>query len=157
VATVTPSPGPAATSTVCARAARALGQRYPAGRVVAALVAATFTLAGCASISPPNTASHAGHDTDSPATHAATGGHPTTNERGTAVGLLATLVVRGRAPMTGYNRDRFGQAWLDADRNGCDTRSDQLRRYLRQIVLRPGTNGCIVASGVLDLRDHGLG
>ena len=64
--------------------------------------------------------------------------------------MLATLSVRGRAPMTGYDRDRFGQAWLDADRNGCDTRSDQLRRHLHQIVLRPGTNGCVVASGVLD-------
>ena len=52
--------------------------------------------------------------------------------------------------MTGYDRDRFGQPWLDADRNGCDTRSDQLRRYLHKIVLRPGTNGCIVASGVLE-------
>ncbi len=66
------------------------------------------------------------------------------------MGLLATLRVRGRAPMTGYDRDRFGQAWLDADRNGCDTRSDQLRRSLREIVLRPGTNGCVVASGILD-------
>ncbi len=52
--------------------------------------------------------------------------------------------------MTGYDRDRFGQAWLDADRNGCDTRSDLLRRYLRQIALRSGTNGCVVASGILD-------
>ena len=32
--------------------------------------------------------------------------------------------------MTGYDRDRFGQAWLDADRNGCDTRNDMLRRDL---------------------------
>ena len=28
--------------------------------------------------------------------------------------------------MTGYDRAQFGQAWLDTDRNGCDTRNDIL-------------------------------
>ncbi len=51
--------------------------------------------------------------------------------------------------MTGYDRDRFGQAWLDADRNGCDTRNDVLRRDLRDRVLDPRTGGCVVTSGVL--------
>jgi hypothetical protein len=51
--------------------------------------------------------------------------------------------------MTGYDRARFGQAWLDADRNGCDTRNDVLRRDLQSVVLKPGTNGCVVVSGVL--------
>ncbi|WAH97778.1 DUF3761 domain-containing protein [Arthrobacter sp. MMS18-M83] len=45
-----------------------------------------------------------------------------------AVDLLATLPVKGRAPMTGYDRDQFGQAWADVDRNGCDTRNDILNR-----------------------------
>jgi len=63
--------------------------------------------------------------------------------------VLATLPVKGRAPMTGYNRARFGQAWLDADRNGCDTRNDVLRRDLTAVVLDPHTHGCVVLRGVL--------
>ena len=39
----------------------------------------------------------------------------------TALALLATLEVKGRAPKTGYDRDLFGQAWADTDRNGCAT------------------------------------
>ena len=35
------------------------------------------------------------------------------------------------------------------DRNGCDTRNDILRRDLTDQVLKPGTNGCVVASGTL--------
>ncbi|HET9499118.1 MAG TPA: HNH endonuclease family protein, partial [Marmoricola sp.] len=69
--------------------------------------------------------------------------------RGTALAALATLPVKGRAPMTGYDRDRFGTAWLDADRNGCDTRNDMLRRDLADRVVEAGTNGCVVLSGVL--------
>ncbi len=69
---------------------------------------------------------------------------------GTALALLATLPVKGRAPRTGYDREQFGQAWLDTDRNGCDTRNDILRRDLTGVRLRPGTAGCLVESGTLD-------
>ncbi|GAB3068618.1 DUF1524 domain-containing protein [Pedococcus soli] len=62
---------------------------------------------------------------------------------------LATLPVKGRAPRTGYDRDRFGQAWADVDRNGCDTRNDILRRDLTRFTLKAGTNGCLVLSGTL--------
>ena len=42
---------------------------------------------------------------------------------GTALALLATLPVKGKAPKTGYDRTGdFGTAWLDVDHNGCDTR-----------------------------------
>ena len=56
--------------------------------------------------------------------------------------------------MTGYSRLQFGPAWTDdvsvADgHNGCDTRNDILRRDLTMVVLKPGTNGCVVATGVL--------
>ena len=68
----------------------------------------------------------------------------------TATRLLATLKVKGRAPMTGYDRDRFGQAWLDADRNGCDTRNDVLGEYLADKVFKPGTRDCVVYAGTLD-------
>ena len=67
----------------------------------------------------------------------------------TAAAQLATLRVTGRAPMTGYDRDRFGQAWLDADRNGCDTRNDVLRRDLHQITVKAGTHDCVVLTGTL--------
>lgn len=67
----------------------------------------------------------------------------------TALKVLATIPVKGRAPKTGYARDQFGQAWSDVDRNGCDTRNDILRRDLTAEVLKPGTHGCVVLSGVL--------
>ncbi len=69
--------------------------------------------------------------------------------KGSAAAQLASLRVAGRAPMTGYDRDRFGYAWLDADRNGCDTRNDILRRDLRPLTLKAGTQGCVVSSGML--------
>jgi hypothetical protein len=63
--------------------------------------------------------------------------------------VLATLKVKGRSPLTGYSRDQFGRAWLDADRNGCDTRNDILTRDLTQIHYRSGTGGCVVQTGTL--------
>jgi hypothetical protein len=67
---------------------------------------------------------------------------------------LATLQLKGRAPLTGYSRAQFGPPWTDdvtvADgRNGCDTRNDILSRDLTDVVVKPGTQGCTVASGVL--------
>jgi hypothetical protein len=61
--------------------------------------------------------------------------------------LLATLPIKGRAPETGYGRTiQFGQAWIDTDHNGCDTRNDILARDLTAIT-RSGA--CKVLSGVL--------
>lgn len=65
---------------------------------------------------------------------------------GSARQLLATLPVKGRAAKTGYSRDRFGQRWLDVDRNGCDTRNDILAAQLTGIT-REGR--CKVLSGTL--------
>ncbi|MEO6826302.1 MAG: DUF1524 domain-containing protein [Microbacteriaceae bacterium] len=65
----------------------------------------------------------------------------------TAVALLATLPIKGRAPKTGYNRTvDFGTAWLDVDRNGCDTRNDILARDLTDAVK---SGPCKVLSGEL--------
>src|SRR5690606_36798522 len=36
---------------------------------------------------------------------------PEEAEAGTALAALAALDVKGRAPKTGYDRDRFGQRW----------------------------------------------
>jgi uncharacterized protein DUF1524 len=68
---------------------------------------------------------------------------------------LSVIAVKGRAPMTGYDRDLFGQAWSDdnADpfgHNGCDTRNDVLRRDLVRPVVEAGTHDCVVLSGVLN-------
>lgn len=68
---------------------------------------------------------------------------------GSAVTTLATLVIKGRAPKTGYDRALFGQAWADVDRNGCDTRNDILRRDLTRFTLKAGTHGCLVLKGTL--------
>jgi Protein of unknown function (DUF1524)/Excalibur calcium-binding domain len=66
-----------------------------------------------------------------------------------ALAALATVEVKGRAPQTGYDRDLFGQAWADVDRNGCDTRNDILARDLTDETFKPGTNDCVVATGTL--------
>ncbi|MEO7586661.1 MAG: DUF1524 domain-containing protein [Arachnia sp.] len=68
---------------------------------------------------------------------------------GSAATALSGLEIKGRAPRTGYSRDRFGPAWADVDRNGCDTRNDILRRDLMDARTRPGSNGCAVARGTL--------
>ena len=67
----------------------------------------------------------------------------------TAVAVLETLAVKGRAPKTGYERSQFGPAWSDVDRNGCDTRNDILYRDLTSIEYKDGTKECVVQSGIL--------
>ncbi|MFQ4149615.1 HNH endonuclease family protein [Arthrobacter sp. LAPM80] len=68
---------------------------------------------------------------------------------GTALALLETLAVKGRAPRSDYQRSAFGEAWLDADANGCDTRNDILRRDLQDVTF-VDSSPCLVASGRLD-------
>lgn len=65
----------------------------------------------------------------------------------TALALLATITVKGKAPKTGYERTgMFGTAWLDVDRNGCDTRNDILARDLTAIAK---SGDCRVMTGNL--------
>ncbi|MET1053256.1 MAG: DUF1524 domain-containing protein [Mycetocola sp.] len=65
----------------------------------------------------------------------------------TALALLESLAVKGKAPRTGYERTgMFGTAWLDVDRNGCDTRNDILARDLTDIVT---SGSCRVMTGNL--------
>jgi len=65
----------------------------------------------------------------------------------TAIALLESLPVKGRAPKTGYDRSgQFGTAWLDVDHNGCDTRNDILARDLLNETL---SGPCKVLSGSL--------
>jgi hypothetical protein len=67
----------------------------------------------------------------------------------TALAVLATLPVKGRAPQTGYDREQFGPQWADVDHNGCDTRNDVLARDLTGEAFKPGTRDCVVVSGNL--------
>lgn len=66
---------------------------------------------------------------------------------GTALAQLGTLAVKGRAPQTGYDRTgEFGEAWIDVDGNGCDTRNDILVRDLDSTVI---DGRCRVLSGTI--------
>jgi hypothetical protein len=66
----------------------------------------------------------------------------------TALDVLATIQVKGKAAATGYARTtQFGAAWLDVDHNGCDTRNDILYRDLTGVVQQ---GPCKILSGTLD-------
>lgn len=66
-----------------------------------------------------------------------------------ALAQLEQLTVAGPRNTETYDRDLFGQRWADVDRNGCDTRNDMLSRDLVDVVTKPGTNNCVVLSGIL--------
>jgi Protein of unknown function (DUF1524)/Excalibur calcium-binding domain len=140
--------------------------RRTVGRGVAALLAGLVVVtgaAGCATAEAPggvgdatavvteDTGTGAGGPgataTEDPAPGAA--GTPAEAAPGTALAALATLEVKGRAPRTGYDRDQFGPAWADVDRNGCDTRNDLLARDLTGETFEPGTHDCVVLTGTL--------
>lgn len=57
---------------------------------------------------------------------------------------LNQLVVKGRAPKTGYSRDQFGNGWGQI--NGCGTREVILNRDLTNVSVN---DKCQVESGVL--------
>jgi hypothetical protein len=67
-----------------------------------------------------------------------------------ATAALGSLAVHPLASDAGYDRARFGTAWADVDRNGCDTRNDVLRRDLAELAVDPTTHGCVVLRGTLD-------
>lgn len=63
-----------------------------------------------------------------------------------AVTELEKLLVKGRAPKTGYSRKEFGNGW--AKWGKCDTRQRILGRDLIDVEL--ADDGCTVLSGVLN-------
>jgi hypothetical protein len=66
---------------------------------------------------------------------------------GSAMKALNRLKVRGMTAGAGYDRDRkFGEAWIDVDGNGCDTRNDILARDFSKVTR---TDGCVVYAGVI--------
>lgn len=101
-------------------------------------------------ITPPRVTKAAAEVTVTGAAPGSGGGAP-----GTALEALASLPVKGKAGTGGHDRDKFGSAWTDAtsaqgSRNGCDTRNDVLRRDLENLVVEPGTGGCVAQTGTLD-------
>ena len=114
-------------------------------RVVAVAALALLSAAGC-QVGQPGPAAPAA-DAVSEAAQQASASAPPPGLA--AVDVLATLPAKGRAPETGYDRDRYGPQWADVDRNGCDTRNDVLARDLTDEQFKPGTHDCVVLSGTL--------
>lgn len=102
---------------------------------------------------PPEAGTSAPTATSSPTVSRSESAHPvpatSIYESSSALALLATLAVKGRAPMTGYDRGMFGAAWTDTNRNGCDTRNDVLRRDLSRREIKSGTSNCVALGGWL--------
>jgi len=63
--------------------------------------------------------------------------------------ILAEIPATTAAPTSTYDRDSFGPAWADTDRNGCDQRNDTLARDLTGVSYKPGTHDCAVVTGTL--------
>jgi hypothetical protein len=61
-----------------------------------------------------------------------------------ALSVLESLAVKGRAPKTGYARTQFGNGW--ATSSGCSTRERILQRDLTDVIL---SDDCKVMSGLL--------
>src|SRR4051794_22565670 len=119
---------------------RRQGAVRPAAAVVLALVVGT----GVAACSAP--ADQVGAAPVSPSTPA----YRPTAAPGSALALLSTVPVKGRAARSGYDREGlFGPPYADLDRNGCDQRNDVLRRDLDAVSFRPGTRDCVVVAGTL--------
>jgi hypothetical protein len=155
------------------RNGRPAGERRRALGVLSALAAAAVLTSGCQALdgtvdNSPSGA--AGSPTGPPAAGAGRAVSPLDNPDGTKPGLAAvssdadrsearTLIekvaVKGRGPKTGYDRDEFGEAWLDTadvpfSRNGCDTRNDLLQRDGEKLEFRSGSNCVVVAMTLAD-------
>ncbi|CNF17077.1 membrane or exported protein [Mycobacterium tuberculosis] len=72
-------------------------------------------------------------------------------DRDEARTIIKKVATKGRGPKTGYDRDKFGYAWMDSApdvplaRNGCDTRNDLLKRDGKKLRYRSGSD-CVLIS-----------
>jgi hypothetical protein len=68
--------------------------------------------------------------------------------------LIERVTTKGRGSKTGYDRDKFGYAWMDSvdgvplSHNGCDTRNDLIKRDGQRLRFRSGSD-CVVVSMTL--------
>lgn len=67
------------------------------------------------------------------------------NESDLAISALSKLVIKGRAPKTGYSRKQFGDDWQKI--SGCDTRDIILNRDMANVKVNIK---CQVVSGILN-------
>lgn len=123
--------------------------------VVVASAVATLALTSACTSSAPGSRSSAARSPDPSGHRASTWPASAPASRparsGTALTLLGSLAVKGRAPKTGYSRAQFGASWTDDNaapdgHNGCRTRDDILDRDLARART---SNGCTAYSGVL--------
>ncbi|MEU2052064.1 HNH endonuclease family protein [Streptomyces bungoensis] len=136
----------------------------------AAVVATGGLLAGCKDIAPPADGGPSGSAVSTAGDGRAVS--PLDNPDGTKPGLAAItsagdrakaraligkVATKGRGPKTGYERDKFGYAWMDSapggipfSHNGCDSRNDLLKRDGEKVRFRAGST-CVVTS--MTLRD----
>ncbi len=90
-------------------------RRLRGGAAAAAVLMCAMTVSGC---TDQVTGSGAGAR---PGAGPGTGSGATAGG-GAALAAARSLPVKGRAPKTGYDREKFGAAWADTDSNACDTR-----------------------------------
>jgi hypothetical protein len=112
----------------------------PAGHRPAVILLVVAAVAGCGSATQPASETHAMKSSTATARSSARA-----DRRGSAAAALAALPVKGRAPMTGYARDRFEAGWASVD--GCDTRDRILRRDLTG---KTYLDDCRIESGKLN-------
>ncbi|MFH0179995.1 HNH endonuclease family protein [Streptomyces cacaoi] len=115
-------------------------RRLRGGATVAVVLMCAVSVAGC---KEQVTGSDSGSGADS-----GSGGAGATAGGGAALAAAESLAVKGRAPKTGYDREKFGSAWADTDSNSCDTRDDILKRDLEEVKFTGGV--CKVSYGVLE-------
>ncbi|GAA2654968.1 hypothetical protein [Streptomyces vastus] len=95
-----------------------------AGAAVMLLAVAGCTVDGTGSAGP-----------DEPAGSSASSGSGE-SAGGAALAAVDSLAVKGRAPRTGYDRDRFGSPWADTDSNGCGTRVISMLRRMTEVFVQ---------------------
>ena len=62
-------------------------------------------------------------------------------------GGLASLTVAPSSSIAAYSRSAFGDDWIDADHDGCNTREEVLIRQSLDPAVVSHIGGCVVASG----------
>lgn len=80
----------------------------------------------------------------------AAGTRPPSTEAERHLSALEVVADGGSGEAPPYTRSQFGDGWADLDGDGCSTRNEILARDLTLVSYQPGTNDCVVESGVLD-------
>ena len=120
-----------------------------AGPVVTVDAAADVTSGGERPVpgrppSTPTTSAHASPTMPRPTTPSTASPAPSPAPAGSA--LVDRLTVEPEERGAAYDRDLFGAGWIDADRDGCDTRAEVLIDESRSLA-QVDPSGCHVVAG----------